>query len=650
MITTDLAIQQGTTRLALRTERATRLTIDTGAHGLESIKATLPLTLYQAFDLYTRLSANVRAVVSVGSIVASGRCEDIAITNEGADIEALGDWRALSDVPYTALLSDTQIERWRPLGDGEATSSLPYRFTFDLDDDIVIAANNNSSQSSTVIGFVGYEPPDDTTRNPLAIQCDITLAAPAANWQTAIQSRDANWGSGTNHFLLSTAGAGTLTRSVCLLFAAQARLDTFLRFNAAAAAFAGQTGDAYVRLRNIRVVSALWVNTSSAALVTAGAGKVITPGSMDNIAVGSRLRIDDTAATTEIVTVTAITATTFTATFANGYAANFRIQASHVETSLTANATAGSSVTLTVGSTARMYVGQRLVIASGGSTSESVVVSSITSSTQVVVATLATNQVSGATVQALGLYADQVAKVLRAGVTAVNAAPLSTSNALIQSPGLDLLDVVYEDAAIGEALDDLAAAGDGTQLWEVGVDTLARLYFRPQGSDAQMWYVDASAIEAQQTLTQLVNSAYAIYKSASGRITRTTPAGDADSVTRYGLTRRKAVKANTTNATIAAQMAANAVLAAATPIPQSSVSFDRVFTAQGADAPLHQVRAGDTFVIRNLPASADTAIDKLRSFRLARTSYDVLARVLDVVPESPLPELEYQLAEALPPL
>lgn len=650
MIVLDLAIEESDQRLPVRSERATRLSFDTGEHGLEGIKLSLPLTIAQAFDLYQRISANLRTVLFAAEVIASGRCEDVAITNDGIDIEALGDWRALSDVPYTSLLSDAQLDRWRTLTEAETASSLPRRFAFDQQGRIYIAAQKNATHGSTVIGFVGYEPPDGTTRNPVAIQCDITLSAPAINWQTAIQSRDATWASGVNLFLLSTAGAGTLTRSVCLAFTANARLDVFLRQNAAGGVFAGETGDAYVLFSNIRVVSALWINTTSAALVTAGAGKVITPGSMDNIIVGQRLRINDTAATTEIVVVTAVTLTTFTATFANGYAAGFRIQASHVETSLTANATAGSSVTLTVGSTARMYVGQRLVIASGGSTSESVVVTSITSATQVVVATLVTNQSSGATVQALGLYADQVAKVLRAGVTSVNPTALSSSNALIQSPGLDLLDVVYEDAAVGEALDELAAQGDGSQLWETGVAEGGALYLRPQGSAAQTWYIDAGSIEAQQTLTQLVNSAYAVYKSAAGRALRTSPAGDADSVTRYGLTRRKAVKASTTNATIAAQVAQNEVIAAADPIPQASVAFTRVYTPSGQDVPLWQVRAGDTFVIRNLPPNNDPAIDKLRSFRLARTEHDVLANVLKVVPESPLPELEYQLAAALPPI
>lgn len=66
---------------------------------------------------------------------------------------------------------------------------------------------------------------------------------------------------------------------------------------------------------------AAWpISTSSVTAVTAGAARVVTPRSMAGIVVGSVL-VADTGAVQEQVRVTAVTATTFTATFANAHGA-----------------------------------------------------------------------------------------------------------------------------------------------------------------------------------------------------------------------------------------------------------------------------------------------------------------------------------------
>jgi hypothetical protein len=62
----------------------------------------------------------------------------------------------------------------------------------------------------------------------------------------------------------------------------------------------------------------LTVNTTIAAALTAGSAVVITPASMANIIKGKRLSIVN-GATTEYVTVLAVTGTTFTANLVNSY-------------------------------------------------------------------------------------------------------------------------------------------------------------------------------------------------------------------------------------------------------------------------------------------------------------------------------------------
>jgi len=66
------------------------------------------------------------------------------------------------------------------------------------------------------------------------------------------------------------------------------------------------------------------VSTTGTTTITAGVGKVVTPRSMAGIGVGSILTVD-TGASQENVTVTAATATTFTATYANAHTAPYPV-------------------------------------------------------------------------------------------------------------------------------------------------------------------------------------------------------------------------------------------------------------------------------------------------------------------------------------
>jgi hypothetical protein len=72
---------------------------------------------------------------------------------------------------------------------------------------------------------------------------------------------------------------------------------------------------------------ALLVNTNTSTAVGAAGAATITPASMANISVGTSLLVD-TGASQETVVVTAVTATTFTATFANTHSSTWNIVSS----------------------------------------------------------------------------------------------------------------------------------------------------------------------------------------------------------------------------------------------------------------------------------------------------------------------------------
>jgi hypothetical protein len=80
-----------------------------------------------------------------------------------------------------------------------------------------------------------------------------------------------------------------------------------------------------------RRAGALLVNTTSATTIIAGQNTV-TPASMNNIVVGSLLVFSGGTGATETVTVSAVTPTTFTATFANGHSGAYTIVAAPLAT------------------------------------------------------------------------------------------------------------------------------------------------------------------------------------------------------------------------------------------------------------------------------------------------------------------------------
>lgn len=316
-----------------------------------------------------------------------------------------------------------------------------------------------------------------------------------------------------------------------------------------------------------------------------------------------------------------------------------------VSTTLTVARTNGSPVTCTVGSTARMYVGQRLIINSGGANSESVIVLSIPSST-----TFTANVVNapgggypiGTTVQAHVVYADSVVGAIINTVIADNPDQLASNVALVQSPGLDLTDEVYEDGDMQDILTKLADYGDmQRRRWEVGVGNNQVLYFQPQNTTGRTWYVDASDIDIERTLDNLRNRTYAVYSEPGGRKVRSAATDDATSISRYGIIRKSALNVDSTSSTQAQTQVNTSLEDTADPRPRAGVVFRMVYNLHGAPAMLFEPTGGDTIVIRNLPPNISTTVDQIRKFRIAHTEYSFDNDTLTVEPDVPQPALDY---------
>jgi len=577
----DLALFDGETRVAVPTEQATACTLATGPRGLESITAEIPLSTIEAFDLYSRLGRLQARLTHAGQQIGRGRVEDPSLTDADASITALGPWRELADLPYTALWSASGVEGWfesSPVYNTTVLSSrAPELYEYEFSERIVISLIKGTSYpaSGARVGGVAFRGPHLGVRDIVGLEFRVRVLIPT-NWLFQVNRYDGDdFSTATN--VLSVTSAGVLIdRAYHLLFTGSKAIEIFiLNDTGATSTPAGETGSWYCWLSDLRVVTA----------------------STNRIAV-----------------------------------------------QLTANRNAGASVTADVGSTAGMYVGQRLNIGNGATGSEWVTVESITNSTQFV-ATFATNHLSGDDVRAYKIRPDEIVATMPAYLTATNSGGvLSSSTALIQSCDRDVLSAVWEDTTPADIIGELAERGSATARFEAQVWANGLLVFRPAGSSDQTWYVDAADLRIDQTLDGLINSVYPRYEGPDGRTLRGANQADAVSTTLYGLTRRGAVDADTTNATIAGQLAAVARDQTSAPVPRVGLTVDRVYTSSGALAPLEQVRTGDTVVIRNLPPAAGQAIDRIRTFRLAETRLDLIASTLTLVPESPLPDIEHQQA------
>lgn len=245
------------------------------------------------------------------------------------------------------------------------------------------------------------------------------------------------------------------------------------------------------------------------------------------------------------------------------------------------------------------------------------------------------------------VYANTIFADLTASIAALNSSQLQNVTAQVINPGVDLFNEIYEDAYPGDIASRLAGyGGSAGSLWEWGVWEDRIPYFRQRSSAARTWYVDAASIDLDGSIERLRNSAYAVYRDAGGRNQRTAAGSSGTSIATFGLTRRAAVNVNTTASAQAVYQRDAFLNDSANPKPRAALTFDRLFDSGGAQYPLFMLRAGDTLTARNLPPTLSTDIDRIRSFRVSRKTYDIDADVLTCEPEDPPPYLDVLIARA----
>ena len=319
-----------------------------------------------------------------------------------------------------------------------------------------------------------------------------------------------------------------------------------------------------------------------------------------------------------------------------------------VDTDTSTTITAGSDVVVTPTTMDNIYVGQNIVINRNGTTSETVQTTAITAST---FTADFVNSYSGTTlVDTAVVYADEIVKDIISTVSTLNSSQLSTSTALVESPGVDIINASYSDVYCNDVINSLLGVDATGGRWEAGIWEGQTVYYRSRGSQARTFYTDALELRVNSTAATLRNQYYATYKNGNGRTLRTATADNAASQSRYGVVRQGVAQTNTTNSTLAGTYRDAALDNNKDITPSSQVICKGLYTAGGAEVPFWMIRAGDTLTIRNLPPNASTDIDKIRTFTVAGRKYYPNTDEVSIIPELDTPSVAFLLTRVwIPP-
>lgn len=307
---------------------AANVRLSESERGHESLSWSVEMRMDRAFRVYDGLTAPYVLLTS-GDHAWEGRLEDKQVTGRGLELTAMGYWRAISDYgPYNALWSDTSVARWQTLTNGDISTAKPERFEADNNNRLWIAARNGEAFVNTDRAAWGYRIPDRSSRNIVVIQFAYEFGS-GSNVQYRLAARPADWsGAGTSLFALNAAGA-IQTGAQYLTFAGSpSPALTFELVITGAQTIAAATGStASMKITRLRVATTTTNNVSTTIAVNILAGaQTVTPASMVGIYVGQELVVTGTGSVGEIVTVTAITSTTFNATFALGHTASVTVK------------------------------------------------------------------------------------------------------------------------------------------------------------------------------------------------------------------------------------------------------------------------------------------------------------------------------------
>ena len=236
--------------------RASGISSSTGPHGFERMSGQVAAELTEALSLIDRLPGK-HIVLSSGDTAWEGRLEDISLTSTGIRFTALGYWRALADVVYTALWSDQDLSaNWKVGTRDDRNNWFNERWELDNVDRLYWGVREGERYGS--FGHRGvwvYRAPNTTEPAQKINEIDYTYDYDLpTDWRVLIVSRHEHLGGATvEHTYTSTSSNDTGTNTVTL--SADRPILSIEVFNASGSAvdYSRNTGKHYAKITAMRV-------------------------------------------------------------------------------------------------------------------------------------------------------------------------------------------------------------------------------------------------------------------------------------------------------------------------------------------------------------------------------------------------------------
>ncbi len=222
---------------------------------------------------------------------------------------------------------------------------------------------------------------------------------------------------------------------------------------------------------------------------------------------------------------------------------------------------------------------------------------------------------------------------------------ISSDHSNIEATDITIAQIAgNEDLYLVDLVSKLAAYSNTSQLaWYFAIWEDRIPYFFPRSMASVDWVVSLRNVETlglRVTVGELWNSVYAVYTTAGVR-SRTAIVTDTNSISKYGVTRTKAIINLGEVSAAAAQAQRNWVLEENKDLQQHTDRFvigESVKDNYGVETSSAHIRAGEVIRIQDLvPASADldtVTRDALRTFYIKETQYDVDAKRMTIIPDT----------------
>jgi hypothetical protein len=307
--------------------------------------------------------------------------------------------------------------------------------------------------------------------------------------------------------------------------------------------------------------------------------------------------------------------------------------------------TAGSSVTIPVPTTVGLYAGAEVLIDASGATAEVAIITSVPTSTTFVVDVLDSNHSSGAQIRSLQQAVEPIVAGLLTYITGINdAGALQSSSRFVEENRRDVIDGIYDNVTPADIIADFEALGDGSSPWEAGCEADGTLYFRPIALRQETWVVDAIDISLAKSIANFVNAVRGRYKDLQGAPVVTDLQKIASSLSRFNIERQGLIDVDTQAELAAEAVALFAAGQTAFPLTEAAIVFDRVYTEDGRQAILTQLRPNDILKVRNLPVLFGTEQEANTRFTIKKLTFDAMDSSVRVTLDTAYPDSSLQQA------